>query len=357
MNMFSTDKHLLYKCRVGSHAYGINTPQSDEDFAGVFIPTIDYFFGLRSFDQQVEQTGETDTTLYSLRKYANLAIANNPNVLELIFVDDSDVIYEHAEWAHLKWIRDKFLSQRCAKTYVGYASAQLHRIRSHRKWISQELKAMEVLLPLVHKGRITREWIAWRFGANMLTRLEQAVGQINSNVNSGANSGTVACKMDDYLYTLEGTGLACPDPDDSKYWKAHPTKGLIYQEHLYKEDKKKRDQYVTWMAERNNDRHESEIKFGYDTKHAAHLVRLLRTGYEVLTEGRLLVKRPDAAKLLSIRQGNWTYEELCDYADLMIDNVKSLKPNQFAVPETPDYDLINSTIVEITGNILYKETL
>jgi hypothetical protein len=63
----------------------------------------------------------------------------------------------------LRRIRCRFLSQRCAKTYVGYATAQLHRIRSHQKWIAQEFKAMEILTPLVTEGLICREWVAWRF--------------------------------------------------------------------------------------------------------------------------------------------------------------------------------------------------
>jgi predicted nucleotidyltransferase len=51
-------------------------------------------------------------------------------------------------------------------------------------------------------------------------------------------------------------------------------------------------------------------RHGYDTKNAAHLVRLLRMGIEFLRDGRLQVTRPDAAELLAIKRGEWTIEQV-----------------------------------------------
>lgn len=342
---------LIYKCRTGSHAYGMNTPTSDEDYSGVFIPNADYFFGLKAFDQQIEQTDERDTTLYSLRKYANLAIANNPNVMELLFVDDSDVIFMDDVWQELRRIRHKFLSQKCAKTYIGYATAQLHRIRSHQKWITQELKVMEILLPAAAMGHITREWVAWRFGENMVTRLDAALSDGLASVTKLSVVPTNE-EMDRLLEDLKGFGIVCPDENDPAFWHQHSQKGLVYDKHLYDMAKKQRDQYVTWMAERNPVRHELEAKHGYDTKHAAHLVRLLRTGYEILTEGQCRVRRPDAKELLAIRQGSMTYEQVTAYADEMIDKVKGLTEEDMVVPTHPDYEQVNATIIRMTQEVL-----
>lgn len=345
------DTTLLYKVRVGSHAYGMNTATSDEDFAGIFVPSLDYFFGLKAFDQQIEQTEERDTTLYSLRKYANLAVANNPNVMELLFVDDSDVIFIDPALEKLRAIRHVLLSQRCAKTYLGYAQAQLHRIRTHQKWIGQEFKAMEILEPLAREGKISKEWVAWRFGENLVTRLQ---GPWTTEGISMWNYPK-SVFMDTYLEQLKGLGIVCPVEDDPEFWAEHRSKGQVYHKHKYDAAKKQRDQYVTWMAERNPARHEMEVKFGYDTKHAAHLVRLLRSGYEILTTGELNVRRPDAAELLAIRQGAWTYEEVCKYADDMILKVQGL--TEFAVPERPDAELVNKTIIDITREVLSRTKL
>ena len=72
--------------------------------------------------------------------------------------------------------------------------------------------------------------------------------------------------------------------------------------------------YQTWLAERNPARAELERRFGYDTKHAAHLIRLMRMGLEVLELGELRVRRPDAEELRAIRDGALAYDALLELA-------------------------------------------
>lgn len=43
------NKILLIRC--GSHLYGTNTPESDEDFVGVFIPDTPYLLGLNTIEE------------------------------------------------------------------------------------------------------------------------------------------------------------------------------------------------------------------------------------------------------------------------------------------------------------------
>lgn len=50
-------------------------------------------------------------------------------------------------------------------------------------------------------------------------------------------------------------------------------------------------------------------KHGYDTKMFMHAVRIFRMGAEALLTGEITVKRPDAAELLEIRDGKYTFEE------------------------------------------------
>lgn len=51
-------------------------------------------------------------------------------------------------------------------------------------------------------------------------------------------------------------------------------------------------------------------RHGYDTKNAAHLIRLLRMGIEFLIEGRLHIHRADGDQLLAIKRGEWTLEQV-----------------------------------------------
>jgi len=72
--------------------------------------------------------------------------------------------------------------------------------------------------------------------------------------------------------------------------------------------------YWQWKRERNVVRSALEEQHGYDTKHAMHLVRLLRMGAEALQTGQVNVFRPDHEELLAIRDGAWTYEKVVEYA-------------------------------------------
>lgn len=64
------------------------------------------------------------------------------------------------------------------------------------------------------------------------------------------------------------------------------------------------------LARRNPARAALEAQHGFDTKHAMHLVRLLRMGCEVLGRGEVVVHRPDATELLAIRHGAWSFERV-----------------------------------------------
>lgn len=62
-------------------------------------------------------------------------------------------------------------------------------------------------------------------------------------------------------------------------------------------------QYAGYMGAK---RKEIFDRFGYDTKNAAHMIRLLRMGNEFLQTGELSVYRQDRDDLIQIKQGNWS---------------------------------------------------
>jgi hypothetical protein len=57
-------------------------------------------------------------------------------------------------------------------------------------------------------------------------------------------------------------------------------------------------------------RRELVMRVGYDSKNAAHLIRLLRMGIEFLTEGTMYVERADGPELLEIKRGAWPLEKV-----------------------------------------------
>jgi len=56
-------------------------------------------------------------------------------------------------------------------------------------------------------------------------------------------------------------------------------------------------------------------KYGYDTKNASHLIRLLKMGIEFLTTGQMNVFRHDNQMLIEIKYGQWSLQKVKDEAE------------------------------------------
>lgn len=78
-------KYPLFKCLVGSRAHGLNDPDSDYDYRGVFaLPTE----SLLALGQTVKTTswveGEVDDTSWEIGHFLFMATKSNPSVLEAL---------------------------------------------------------------------------------------------------------------------------------------------------------------------------------------------------------------------------------------------------------------------------------
>lgn len=98
--------------------------------------------------------------------------------------------------------------------------------------------------------------------------------------------------------------------------------------------------------ERNPARAALEDRYGYDTKHAMHLVRLLKMGQEVLSESTLVVRRPDAEWLLGIRDGALDYESLLRLAEVLTATLnEQIKAS--SLPDGPDQEAAENLLVRM----------
>ena len=129
-NHFSTSR-LILKVYAGSHSYGTNVADSDHDFRGICVPPKNYLLGMDMFEQK--QTNDPDETIYSLKKFVHLALQNNPNILDTLFVAPNHILYEHEFGKELRDLRYEFLSKKVYKTYGGYAYAQLKKMTTVTK--------------------------------------------------------------------------------------------------------------------------------------------------------------------------------------------------------------------------------
>lgn len=85
---------------------------------------------------------------------------------------------------------------------------------------------------------------------------------------------------------------------------------------------------------------------GYDTKNAAHLIRLLRQGIEFLSTGELQVQRHDASELIDIRRGTWSLKKVQREAEALF-SLSSDALTRSTLPAKPDRGRVNKLCREV----------
>lgn len=93
-------------------------------------------------------------------------------------------------------------------------------------------------------------------------------------------------------------------------------------------------------------RKELITRYGYDTKNAAHLIRLLRMGIEFMLEGELYVFREDAPQLMEIKRGKWTLEQVKSESDRLFKASEEAYLKS-ALPPKPNKDDVNELCVSV----------
>jgi len=140
-----------YLCLMGSVAYGVAADDSDADIYGFCIPKKDMIFPhlrgeILGFGKQInrfeqwqqhhvkdEKKGkEYDFQIYSIVKFFQLCMENNPNMVDALFVPQRCVIYCSPVGQLVRENRKIFLHRGCWHKFKGYAYSQLHKIKTKR---------------------------------------------------------------------------------------------------------------------------------------------------------------------------------------------------------------------------------
>lgn len=113
------------------------------------------------------------------------------------------------------------------------------------------------------------------------------------------------------------------------------------------------NQHQEWRRNRNPARAELERKYGYDTKHAMHLLRLLRMGAEILETGQVNVFRPDREWLQAVRDGLLRYEELLELATAYEARLGELY-DRSPLPDEPDSEAAERLVIALQERFLWE---
>ncbi|MBM4091254.1 MAG: nucleotidyltransferase [Planctomycetes bacterium] len=143
--------NVHYETIMGSVAYGVSSDTSDMDIYGFCIPPKAVLFPhldgeipgfgptRRPFEQyqqhhvevpdELAGKGRTyDIAIFNIVKYFNLAMENNPNMIDSLFTPQSCVLHQTQIGNLVRESRRLFLHKGCWPKFKGYAYSQLHKM-------------------------------------------------------------------------------------------------------------------------------------------------------------------------------------------------------------------------------------
>ena len=255
-------QNKIVTCYGGSIAYGTNTPESDIDIRGIFcadeVSIRTPFFPIREVNLEDQEDGK----MYELTNFMKLYCDMNPNILELLWVDESDILETSEAYKLLRHYAPQMLSKKVAFTFTGYALQQMKRIKGHNKWINNPQKVEPPVrvdyVKLQHNftdSKLQARQFSLRdynYGYLLVPYGNDIYGLINADQTCNTYNKDGSIKKFDYDFFR----------DEQK--KQQPLMIVKLCEEDYKRDKETHSNYWTWKKNRNESRSSLEEKYGFD---------------------------------------------------------------------------------------------
>ncbi len=142
--------NIHYETIMGSFSYGVSSDTSDMDIYGFCIPPLDDIFphlrgeilGFGTQHNRFEQYQEHhlvsdnksyDLSIYSIVKYLDLVMDNNPNMVDSLFTPINCVLHMTRIGQMVRDQRKMFLHKGSYHKFRGYAYAQLSKIKNKER--------------------------------------------------------------------------------------------------------------------------------------------------------------------------------------------------------------------------------
>lgn len=280
---------------VGSQSHGTYVPKDDPDsiddvdIMGVVPLPVRYFAGLDAFEHWTHAKDELDVVVYSLPKFTRLLLKGNPNVLGLLWLRDADHLSVPGWWKLLRENRSIFAAKSAYTSFAGYAAGQLERMTSYSPEIDAEI------------DRLTAE-------------LETAGWYVNEIMDR--RSLPMPKGMDPQVANDKAQRLRSLRAKFKTAYMGEKRRGLVK-------------------------------RHGYDSKNAAHLIRLLRMCEEFLDTGAMNVFRTyDADELKAIKRGEWKLDDVKVLAEVLFARCKIARDTSW-LPDEPDFKKASQIVADI----------
>ncbi len=287
INYLRNNNLIIYECISGSKAYGLDLPHSDTDIKGVFVLPQKDFYGL-TYTEQVNNESN-DIVFYELKRFLELLLKNNPNLLDLLSTPAHCIVYKHPI---MDWIKpEQFLSRLCKNTFADYAIAQIKKAKGLNKKISNPVgKEKKSILDFCYvvQGQQSISLHQW----------------LQANNYQQSNCGLISIDHMNDIYAVfydptgEGKYKGIMHKETSNEVSVSsvpkgltPSAILSFNRNGYSMYCREYKEYWEWVEKRNDERYENTVAHGknYDAKNMMHVFRLLDMAEEIATLKKVIV--------------------------------------------------------------------
>ena len=318
VQMENMEERKIFEIISGSNLYGTNTESSDKDYVGVMVGDSNTYFGLerveevdlsvKSKDKDGKNTKDAvDRKLYELRNFVTLAIQNNPNIIEILFVNDDNIVFQNDIGKELRSQRNLFPWRGCKQRFLGYAFSQKHKMVIRTDHYYELNNAYEF------------------FGQVLLDKPDRVSNLLlaeyrDLNIPFIRFSKGTSCQIGDLSFDVS----------------------------------RKIKDVVTMLKDRLDkitNRSGLMEKYGYDTKFASHLIRLMLEGKELLQTGELQFPLKERSFILDVKLGKYKITDVLKFSEQFEQEIVDLEKSSI-LPVKPRYKEVNDFLVTTLKKIL-----
>jgi hypothetical protein len=336
---------ILLDCISGSTAYNLNVAGSDVDKKGIFIMPQKQLYDFERQDQIANASN--DEVYFEIGRFLELLTRNNPNILELLNTPKEHVLFRHSLMDLIK--PEDFLSKLCLDTFAGYAQTQIKKARGLNKKINKPMNAvrksvLDFCFVIFNNGSIPlKEWLKEN------DYNQQQCGLVNldhfRNVYLLYHQGQLT------VGSFKGivSGLDADDVQLSSVPKGIEYLAVMnFNKDSYSIYCREYKEYNEWEDKRNDLRYKSTLSHGksYDAKNMMHTLRLLNMAEEIALHHKVMVKREDRKFLLSVRNGEFEFDELMQMVQDKMDRIKTVYETS-SLPDKPDMQKAEHILIQI----------
>jgi len=304
----SSPHKLLYVCRHGSHLHGTNTPESDLDFKGLFLPNEDScllnvqpdsFRYSSGNDDTKNSEDDVDIEIWSVQKWINLLAKGDSNALSMLFsiLNNSMIVFLDESMTDMFSNYQHLYDPNKVDGFVGFSASQAVKYGLKGKRLETIENIIEYINILESSGNINVK----EDKLNVLN-LEEVVKLCDSKTSEGLSHVELVTQ------------------GNSRYLKVL---SKMYQDTLsldYFKDRMKSEYDKYGKRSRS-----AKDLGGEDWKSLAHSMRTLFEAYELLSNGFINYPLVGSQVLLHIKKGRVSLDEYKEAYDSMEQQIQELK--------------------------------